>query len=77
MIAKDVVRGKVAGLLRQPAAKLGDATLLSELVTDSFVLVEMVIELQEELGVRLSGEELNHVKTVGDLTELVAAKSGR
>ena len=69
----DEVKEKMAGLLKQPVARLEDATALTDLVTDSFLLVEMVIELQEEFGVRLVQEDLNHVKTVADLTKLFAA----
>ena len=69
----DAVKEKMAGLLKQPVARLEDATVLTDLVTDSFLLVEMVIELQEEFGVRLVQEDLNHVRTVADLTNLFAA----
>ncbi len=73
MAEKDEVKEKMAGLLKQPVARLEDATALTDLVTDSFLLVEMVIELQEEFGVRLVQEDLNHVKTVADLTKLFTA----
>lgn len=38
-------------------------------------MVEVVIDLQEELGVRLDQAELKTLKTVADLTALVAAKA--
>lgn len=69
------VKEKMAALLNQPVARLEDATVLTDLVTDSFLLVEMVMELQEEFGVRLFQENLNHVKTVADLTELFVAQA--
>ena len=75
MVDREKVKQKMAGLLKQPVARLEDTTALSDLVTDSFLLVEMVIELQEEFGVRFVQEDLNHVKTVSDLTELFAAQA--
>ena len=77
MIDKDEVKKRMARILKQPVTKLEDTTVLTDLVTDSFVLVEMVIELQEELGVRLIQEDLKEVKTVSDLTELLAANARR
>ena len=75
MVDSEKVKQKMAGLLKQPVARLEDTAALIDLVTDSFLLVEMVIELQEEFGVRFVQEDLNHVKTVSDLTELFAAQA--
>ena len=62
-------------ILREPLEKVADATELIDLVAESFVLVEMVIELQEEFHVRLLQEDLNGVRTVADLTRLVANRA--
>jgi acyl carrier protein len=62
-------------IIKQPVDRLGDDVLLSNLVTDSFLLVDMVIELQEEFGVFLVQEDLKTVKSVGDLIGLFEAKS--
>jgi acyl carrier protein len=62
-------------IIKQPVDRLGDDVLLSNLVTDSFLLVDMVIELQEEFAVFLVQEDLKTVKSVGDLIELFDAKS--
>ena len=75
MADKNEVKERMAVLLKRPVARLEDATALTDLVTDSFLLVEMVMELQEEFGVRLVQEDLNHVRTVADLTELFAAQA--
>ena len=50
-MGKDGVKAKMAALLKQPVVKLEDATPLTDLVTDSFLLVEMVIELQDRKSV--------------------------
>jgi acyl carrier protein len=65
----------LAEIIKQPVDRLGDDVLLSNLVTDSFLLVDMVIELQEEFAVFLVQEDLKTVKSVGDLIELFDAKS--
>jgi acyl carrier protein len=63
---------KMAELLHIPVATLQDTTLLTDVVTDSILLVHMVIELQEVFGVRFVHEDMPAVKTVGDLLALVA-----
>ncbi len=71
MIDKQAVLKTMAGFLRQPVEKLSDDAVLTDLVAQSFLLVEMVIELQEEFSVRFGQEELKSVRTVGDLTRLI------
>jgi len=39
------------------------------------ILVDMVIELQDDLGIRLMHDDLMAVKTVGDLLTVISAKS--
>lgn len=68
------VRKRIAETLQLPLAKLADDRLLTDVVRESFAMVEMVIDLQEEFGVRLDQAELKQLKTVADLTALVAAK---
>lgn len=77
MQLEESVRRRIAEILRQPLEKVADATELIDLVAESFVLVEMVIELQEEFHVRLLQEDLNGVRTVADLTRLVASRAIR
>jgi acyl carrier protein len=72
---EESIRRRIAEILRQPLEKVADATELIELVAESFVLVEMAIELQEEFHVRLLQEDLNGVRTVADLTRLVASRA--
>jgi len=70
MADQEKVKAKMAEILKQPVSRLSDDTLLANLVVDSFVLVDMVIELQEEFGVTLVQEDLKDVKTVQQLTKL-------
>lgn len=66
------LRRRIAEFLRQPESRLDDAKPLADVITDSFAMVEMLIELQEELGLRfLAQEELRDVRTFGDLVRLL------
>jgi acyl carrier protein len=71
---KEKIREKIAAFVNQPAAKITDDRILAELVAESFLLVELVIELQEEFHARLMQEDLQSVKTVGDLISTVEKK---
>jgi acyl carrier protein len=69
------IKNRISDTLQLPLAKLADDRLLTDVVTESFAMVEVVIDLQEEFGVRLDQAELKKLKTVADLTTLVAAKA--
>lgn len=69
------VKARISDTLQIPLTKLADERLLADVVTESFAMVEVVIDLQEEFGVRLDQAELKKLKTVADLTGLVAAKA--
>ena len=74
MASRDEVRAKIAEFLQHPVKKLQDDVILTDLVTDSMILVNMVIELQEDFSIRLVQEDLKDVKTVGQLLEIFAHK---
>ena len=69
------IKSRIAATLALPITKLADERLLSDVVTESFAMVEVVIDLQEEFGVRLDQAELKRLRTVSDLTTLVVAKA--
>jgi acyl carrier protein len=75
MFDKTQVKETIAGFLKQPISRLQDDSLLTNLVVESFILVEMIIELQDVFGVRLVQEDMKHVKTVGELTELIVSRA--
>ncbi len=54
--------------------ELEDDIVLNDLVAESFALIETVINLQEELSIRLVQEDLRDVKTVGDLVQVCAER---
>jgi acyl carrier protein len=54
--------------------ELNDDIVLTDLVAESFALIETVINLQEDLNIRLVQEDLRDVKTVGDLVRVCAER---
>ena len=74
MASRDDVQAKMAEFLHHPIGKLQDTTILTDLVTDSMILVNMVIELQEDFGIRLVHDDLKDVKTVGQLLAVFEPK---
>jgi len=62
--------------LRRPVEELEDHILLTGLVAESFALIETVINLQEDLDIRLAQEDLRDVKTVGDLVRVCSQRLG-
>ena len=68
------VKHALSESLKRPVEELEDNTLLNDLVAESFALVETVINLQEELDIRLVQEDLRDVKTVGDLVQVCSRR---
>lgn len=73
MQREDLIK-QLAQLLRIDMAKVTEAARLTDLVADSFVLIETVVELQEVLNITLVQEDLDGVKTVGELLDVCQAK---
>ncbi len=71
---KEEIRSKIAVFLNQSSNVVKDESILTDLVPESFLLIELVIELQEEFGIRLMQEDLKDVKTAGDLILTVERK---
>lgn len=76
-ITEGNVKEKIAGFLKIPAARLEDKTPLARLIADSFVVVELLVDLQEEFGISLRQEELKTVVSLGDLVTLIVGHSVR
>ena len=74
MSNKERVRGKIAEILGHTSENVLNDAVLTDLVNSSFLLVEMVIELQEEFDVRFQQADMNEVATVGQLLDLVDSR---
>ena len=73
-IKSEEIKNRIAEVLNISVERFNDETILKDLVTDSFLLVEMAIELQEDFQVRFSQEDLKRVETIGDLIFLIKNK---
>lgn len=72
---RDNVKAFMAKQLNIPIAKLSDESAnLTDLVHESFILIELVIALQEEFKVRLVQDDLQEVKTLGQLLDVLKSK---
>ncbi|HEY2515075.1 MAG TPA: acyl carrier protein [Polyangiaceae bacterium] len=76
-IDTNTVKAKMAALLKISPERVTDDQALGDLVADSFALVELSVELQEEFGVRLFQRELKDVRTVGQLARLIVETKTR
>jgi len=68
------VRARMARTLGAEAEEVTDEAVLRDLVAESFKLVEMVIDLQETFGLRITQDQLLGVHTVGDLLDRVVGR---
>ena len=73
-IDSNQIKARISSTLQLPISKLQDDALISDLVTESFAVIEMVIDLQEEFGIRLGQEDLKELTTLGSLTTLIAER---
>jgi len=65
---------RIADKLGVPESRVGPDVELADLVSDSYRLVEMAIDLQDDYDVIFSQSDLAGVTTVGDLAELVRSR---
>lgn len=72
---KDIVKQKISTFLKVPLNRIDDSMRLKGIVPDSFMMVELLIELQEEYSVRLMQEDVENIDTVSDLVNLIAARA--
>ena len=72
---RDSVKAFMAKQLNIPVSKLAEESAnLTDLVHESFILIELIIALQEEFKVRLVQEDLQEVKTLGHLLDVFQKK---
>jgi acyl carrier protein len=74
-VEDDAVTSAIAALIRVDDDRVTMSTHLTDLVTDSFVLVQLAVELQDEFDVVFHAEDLDRVQVVGDLVDLVRSRA--
>lgn len=70
--ARDIVAKAVKTVIGEKP--YDDATAIDALTTDSLERVELMIQLEEEMDQPFSDEEIDPIKTVGELVALVEKK---
>jgi acyl carrier protein len=73
-LSAERIKLETAKFLKVSQDRMGDDVVLSTLVAQSFLLIEMIMHLQEELDVMLIQEDLKNVRTVGDLVAVFLRK---
>lgn len=74
-MAADFV-ARFAAALHRPPQSIDRTMNIRDLGVDSFELVDLLVQLQEELNVRIFQEDLGAVQTVGDLENVFARAAG-
>ena len=68
------IRAYLAGQLDIPAEEMSRETTFESLHLDSLDMVEMVMDLEEELGIDLGVEGELQLETLGDLADFIEEK---
>jgi acyl carrier protein len=68
------IRGRISTVSGIPLARLANDAKIGDLRLDSFSIVEMLVELQEEFKVRLDQQDVATVETIGDVIALVKSR---
>ncbi|MEW1862311.1 phosphopantetheine-binding protein [Streptomyces sp. NBC_00669] len=70
-ISFETVATRVAGVLRVPESDLTPQTLIKDLAADSFMLVEMIVDLQEEFDAVFTQARLREIDSLDELVKLL------
>jgi len=73
--SNDEITARIAEVLGVAPSRVRPEVVLPELVSDSYRLVEMAIELQDDYDVIFSQADLSSVTTVGDLADLIRTRA--
>ena len=59
----------------EESAITSDSSIIDDLGADSLDIVDMVMSLEEEFDIEIPDEEIESMKTVGDIVKFIEAKS--
>jgi acyl carrier protein len=73
--SRDEIKRKMSELLNQPVNRFDDKLFLSEIIQESMMLAEMIMELEDVYDVKFSQESLTTAVTVGTLCDVIIQRA--
>jgi acyl carrier protein len=68
------VKGIISDQLEVAVDKLSMETTFEDIDADSLDIVELVMALEEEFDLEISDQEIENIKTVGDIVKYIESK---
>ncbi len=75
MSIEDKVKTIIADQLEVDSGKLSADTTFEDIDADSLDIVELVMALEEEFDLEISDQEIENIKTVGDVVKYIETKT--
>lgn len=75
MSIEDQVKAIIADQLEVDRNKLTGDTTFEDIDADSLDIVELVMALEEEFDLEISDQEIENIKTVGDVVKYIETKT--
>jgi len=72
---EDKIKQIVADQLEVDIGKLKKETTFEDIDADSLDIVELVMALEEEFNMEISDQEIENIKTVGDVVKYIESKA--
>ncbi len=73
--SRDEIKRKMSELLNQPVNRFEDKLFLSDIIQESMMLAEMIMELEDIYDVKFSQESLTTAVTVGTLVDVIVKRA--
>ncbi len=74
MSFREEVKKRIGEVLQRELTNIADETALRDLVMESFILIEMVIDIQETFSIRINQEDLAGVTQLGQLLNVIESR---
>ncbi len=74
MDSLEKIRGIISDQLDIEIEKISSETTFEEIDADSLDLVELVMALEEEFEIEISDEEIEKIKSVGDVVNYIDSR---